>query len=1055
MDLTTVLCNLPPGTTANCCSPAPSTVAVSANVSTVAGLSAIQYRIGTFSSFRRTMLADVPKPDLLLSNVTTTLTTPVDASSTTIQVSDFTQFPSSNPFRIKIGTEYLQVISGAGTPIWTVARSVDQSAPSAHLVNDAVAYDPANPFVNWREGNDSDYHTMFIELWAYVADVLTFYQERIANEAYLGTATQRDSMMRLAELIDNHPSPGAGASAMVTFSMAKGKTATVPANFRVGSKASAGKAAAVFETSGAVTAVSDHNAMPVATVLPQDQFGHISSTVRTVVLQGTNNRLSVGDYVLLVTNENNSGESATAFRVQSVGTDKASNTTTITWTDRQGSSYGGGAIPVHLYAFRVTASVFGSNAPEWDSLPPALTVGLASPPTQPIYSENWDDASKPSHYLPLKNNESDHGNPSHGYIFLDSVYDAIKASPQSPGWVALLANSPGPTFVGQSIGGSPLSIVYHLTAASSVSVTGFTLNTKVTRLGLGNNQTVQGSKFPIRTTSVFAAAQRLALQNNLPVHDPAGGSSIVVSGLYPLLQTGQQVMVSGKLITSESAQLGSAPAFDFLANTTTLTLRSPLTGQYDPTTTSIVIQGERLVPAGNAWVNDVTITVSGVHSNLQSGQTLVVRGTPATGSQSGMMGAEARVLSGPPILDTTAQTTTLNFTKALTNQYDRASTVVMANVVAITQGETVRDEILGSGDATPLQSFILKKKPLTYLPSTSSEGLAAVQSTLTVTVNGVAWSERSNLIESAASAQDYMLRTDDSGQSTVFFGDGFKGATPSSGRDNIHARYRKGLGTSGNVLAGGIQQLVDSATGLQKVTNPAAASGGADPDTIAEIRVNAPASVTTFGRAISAPDYASLALQFPGIQKATASWIRIDENLKPVPVPYVQLTVGTSDGTQIEGSITGKNLRSYLDNHRDPNIPLRILDFNPVYVDVNLTIDVEDKYPRQATLNRVLARLNPGVNPGGTYGYFSFQNLQFGQNIHLSVLYAVVQGVEGVRDLRFSTFRRMDTDSGNPAMVRNDIFVRPTELAVIGNDAGTPDHGLLQVELGVGGFVDA
>ena len=1054
MALTTVLCNLPPGTTSNCCSPSPLTVAVPINIFNVAGLSAIQYRIGTFSSFRRAMLNDVPKPDLLLSDVTTTLTAFVDTSSTTIQVQDFTQFPSANPFRIKIGSEYLQVISGAGTLIWTVLRGIDQSTPAVHLVNDAVSYDPANPFVNWRQGNDSDYHTMFIELWAYVADVLTFYQERIANEAYLGTATQRDSMMRLAELIDNHPSPGAGASAMVAFSMAKGKTITVPASFRVGSKASPGKAAAVFETSGAVTAVSDHNAMPVATVLPQDQFGRIPSTIRTIVLTGTNNRLSVGDYVLLVINENNPGEGATAFRIQSVGTDKPSNTTTITWTEPPGSSYSGGAVPVHLYAFRATAAVFGSNAPEWDTLPPALTVGVASPP-QPPYPENWDDRNKASYYLPLKNNESDHSTPPHGYIFLDSVYDAIKASPQSPAWVVLLANSPGPSFVGQSLGGSPSSIVYHLTAASSVSVTGYTLNTKVTRLGLGSGETVQGSVFPIRTTSVLAAAQRLIVQDSLPAHDPAGGSSIVVTGLYPLLQTGQQVLVSGKLITSESAQIGRTPAFDILANTTTLTLKNPLAGQYDPTTTSIVIGGETLVPADNAWVKDITITVAGLHSDLQSGQTLVVRGTLATGSPSETMGAEARVLSGPPVLDTTAQTTTLNFTKSLTNQYDRASTVVMANVVEVTQGETVKDEILGSGDATPLQSFVLKKKPLTYLPSTSSEGLAAVQSTLTVTVNGVAWNEQPNLIESAASAQDYVLRTDDSGQSTVYFGDGFNGATPPTGRDNVHARYRKGLGTSGNVPSGGIQQLVDSVPGLQKVTNPAAATGGADPDTIAEIRVNAPASVTTFGRAISAPDYASLALQFPSIQKATASWIRIDENLKPVAVPYVQLTVGTSDGTQIAGSLTGKNLRSYLDNHRDPNIPLRILDFTPVYVDVDLTIDIQDKYPRQATLSRVLARLNPGIHPDGTYGYFSFQNLQFGQNIHLSVLYSVVQGVEGVRDLRFNTFRRMDSDAGNPAMVRNDIFIRPTELAVIGNDAGTPDHGLLQVGLGVGGFVDS
>jgi hypothetical protein len=840
---------------------------------------------------------------------------------------------------------------------------------------------------------------------------------------------------------------------MVAFSMAKGKTISVPASFRVGSKASPGKAAAVFETSRAITAVSDHNAMPVATVLPQDQFGRIPSTIRSIVLQGTNNRLSVGDYVLLVTNENNAGENATAFLLQSVSADKSSNTTKITWTEPAGSSYGGGSILVHLYALRVHASVFGSNAPAYNTLPPALTVGLASPPTTPAFPENWDNANKLSHYLPLKDNESDRSN--HGYLFLDSVYDAIKASPQSPGWVLLSANSPGPGLVGQTLGGFPSSIVYHVTAADSVSVTGYTLNAKVTRLALGSNEKISKSVFPIRTTVVLAGNQRLALQNNLPAGDPAGGSSLVLTGLYPLLQAGQQVLVTGKVLTSETNQIQSAPVFDLALNTTTLTLKKPLIGEYDPATTSVLIGSESFVPVVSGRVNGVTIVLAGLFTDLHSSQDLVVRGTLATSSASQTIGTETRVLSGPPVLDTIAQTTTLNFTKSLTNQYDRASTVVMANVVEVTQGETVRDEILGSGDATPFQSFTLKKKPLTYLPSTSSEGLAAVQSTLIVTVNGVACVERPNLIESGASAQDYIVRTDDSGLSIVSFGDGFDGAAPPTGRDNVHARYRKGLGTSGNVSAGGIQQLVDSVHGLQKVTNPAASTGGADPDTLAEIRVNAPASLTTFGRAISAPDYASLALQFPSIQKATASWIRIDQNLKPVPIPYVQLTVATSDGSQIEGSITGRNLRSYLDNHRDPNIPLRILDFSPVYIDIQVTIDIEDQYPRQATLTSVLARLSTGVNPDGSFGYFSFQNLRFGQSIHLSVLYSVVQAIEGVRDLRFGRFRRMDSDNGQPNMVRNDIFIRPTELAVIGNDPGTPDHGLLKVDLGVGGFVDS
>lgn len=977
MSVATNLCVLPPATVSTCCSEASPEVQVPAVIFNAPGLSAIQYRIGTFSSFRQAMLNDVAKPDLLLSGVSTQLSANALASDASIQVQDFAAFPASTPFRIKIGNEYLEVISGAGSPIWAVVRGVDQSTAQDHVINDPVYFDPPNPFLAWREGSSGDYQTMFIELWAYIADVLTFYQERIANEAYLGTATQRDSMMRMAELIDNSPSPGAGASATVAFSVAKGKTAIVPASFRVGSKASPAKVAAVFETSGAITALSEHNQMPVATVLPQDQFGHIPSRLRTIVLAGINNRLSIGDYVVLVINENAVGEMAIAFRLQSVATDKVAGTTRITWNEPAGTSYSDAAASIHLYALRVSASAFGTNAPEYDTLPAALTTGVGSPPNKPAFPENWDDSTKSSYYLPLKGHDSDSGSPRHGYVFLDAVYDAIKASPQIPGWAVLLANSPGPDQVPQLTGTvSSTAIVCHVTDAHAVSATGYTINAKVTRLALGANEIIQTQLFPIRTTTVLAASQRLIVQNALPVTGPVAGSSVVLTGLFPLLKAGQQVVVQGSLAS-----------------------RTP-------------------------------------------------------GQTTGEIAGESRVLDGGPVLDTSAGTTTLNFTKALANQYDPARTVVMGNVVDVTQGETVQDEILGSGDATAFQNFTLKKKPLTYLPSTSSEGLAAITSTLLVILNGVAWNQQPNLIESGPSDHDYVVRTNDSGRSAVFFGDGFNGALPPTGRDNIHGKYRKGLGTSGNLPPGAIQQLIDSVPGLQKVSNPVASSGGADPDTIDAIRINAPASVKTFGRAISAQDYASLALQFPSIEKASASWIRVDENLHPVPTPYVQLTVGTSDGTTITDSITGKNLRSYLDNHRDPNIPLRILDYFPVYIDVNLIIDIEPTYGRQATLARVIASLNPGANPDGTHGYFSFENLGFGQSIHLSALYAVVQQIEGVADLRVSTLRRMDLDKNDPTVVRNDIFIRPTELAVIGNDASIPDHGMLTVQLGVGGFVD-
>jgi hypothetical protein len=56
-----------------------------------------------------------------------------------------------------------------------------------------------------------------LDAWATVADVLTFYQERIANEGYLRTATERRSILELARLVGYTPRPGVAASVYLGF----------------------------------------------------------------------------------------------------------------------------------------------------------------------------------------------------------------------------------------------------------------------------------------------------------------------------------------------------------------------------------------------------------------------------------------------------------------------------------------------------------------------------------------------------------------------------------------------------------------------------------------------------------------------------------------------------------------------------------------------------------------------------------------------------------------------------------------------------------------------
>src|SRR5918997_2238446 len=76
---------------------------------------------------------------------------------------------------------------------------------------------PALRDLNTRD--DDDFTLALLDAWATVADVLPFYSERIANESYLRTATERVSLLYLARLIGYQLRPGVAASTYLAFKL--------------------------------------------------------------------------------------------------------------------------------------------------------------------------------------------------------------------------------------------------------------------------------------------------------------------------------------------------------------------------------------------------------------------------------------------------------------------------------------------------------------------------------------------------------------------------------------------------------------------------------------------------------------------------------------------------------------------------------------------------------------------------------------------------------------------------------------------------------------------
>src|SRR6185295_756298 len=81
----------------------------------------------------------------------------------------------------------------------------------------------------WTERHEADLGIALIELLAYAGDELSYYQDAVANEAYLETARQRISVRRHAKLIDYRMHDGASARAFVHLTMDVNTTGFLPA----------------------------------------------------------------------------------------------------------------------------------------------------------------------------------------------------------------------------------------------------------------------------------------------------------------------------------------------------------------------------------------------------------------------------------------------------------------------------------------------------------------------------------------------------------------------------------------------------------------------------------------------------------------------------------------------------------------------------------------------------------------------------------------------------------------------------------------------------------
>jgi hypothetical protein len=852
-----------------------------------------------------------------------------------------------------------------------------------------------------------------LEWWAYLGDVLTFYNEQIANESYLRTAKSARRLADLVALIGYKPAPGIAATgqlAALRTARHADEPLTVPAGMPVASTATAGVPSQVFEVQGEAT-FEGPSQVPV-TLEPNDALALGASTKGpvSVLLSGKVTGVKAGEQLLLVEQGwSGSAEDAdenwswvTVASVQAAidpGTGRQNTLVTFTSTARFGprpeSAAERALIEAEHDATHVKLLPEGESGVKFEAV--TLRARSASPAgetttTHALTASPSGGAATPRDLTASAAAPQEETSDLSELKISTAEVTAAKVS----GATEISEIDRGAALAGERLGG----IYWHVGQSPPAT----TLSRQATQYQLLR---------PTQTAALWSQAESDKLASEVIVTD---GSSAVVT---VHLGASVRAIVPGELVLLDGGAAQAGPALGLVGSTAecrwTVPYPPPVPEHVPPDIVIAHTELEILTRSASTlatFIEPATITlrygfkevgtIIGTPTPSLTGLAAKV-GVPSSWSVPG--GGCTAILqdatgAGVLVEATSAGTgeVLLEASAATPSTFPKPLLVplrLLLNLLPVSRGSTVASEKLGSGSAALAnQSFTLQRSPLTYL----SDG-NGVASTLVVYVDGIAWSEVKSFYGQAASARVYTVALDSEGTATVTFGDGVNGARLSSGSGNVLATYRYGSGLAGPPQ-GRLTTVTKPQPNLASLVNPVAVFGGVDPQSPDDVRQNAPASVFTFGRAISGMDYEVVAGQAAGVSRVSAVW-GFDAATQRTAV-----TVYVGDGEGAVGAATAA-----LAGAEDPNRPVAVLAATQIEVTLSCTLLIAADRQREEVQAAAIAAI---ADP--TVGLFSPTSLGIGERLYRSRVDAalMVDGVLAVHELVLSTEREQLEDMLDP-----------------------------------------
>lgn len=186
-----------------------------------------------------------------------------------------------------------------------------------------------------RTRDSSDPAIAFLDAWATIADVLTFYQERIANEGYLRTATERRSIVELSRLVGYTPRPGVAATVYPAFTMENGynEGSEIPKGTRIQSLPGPGEMPQFFETAETIATRADWNELKPRLNKPQKILTNRTDPSKIenefIYFKGISTNLKPNDLLLFVIEEASDRDQALS-KVKTIELQAVENRTKVT-----------------------------------------------------------------------------------------------------------------------------------------------------------------------------------------------------------------------------------------------------------------------------------------------------------------------------------------------------------------------------------------------------------------------------------------------------------------------------------------------------------------------------------------------------------------------------------------------------------------------------------------------------------------------------------------------------------------------------------------------------